>query len=420
MLPMLVLCLAVVALGSAADTTHDPLYGGIFTTAPPYVNVGEYHPPTDRQDVFDWKLSQSVFRENKDSNIVLSPLSVKLLLTLLAEAAGQSVTSKTRTELEQVLPYNKSLFDAKEYFQKVLTSLSTKSDDYTVNFGTKMYVDQDVNPIQRFTSIIQYNYLADVEKLNFADERASANSINGWVKTITNGHIKDLVTEESLQNAIVLLVNAMYFEGTWRTPFNKTFTAPFLGSNGKRTDKSFMERTGNHYYFYSKHLNSKILRIPYSGRRYSMFVILPNENQNLDNLVELLSSETIKNEVWHMDEVEVHAVLPKFKFDTSLHLNEAVKKLGIKDIFENTATLPLLARGGPSEGKLKVSNIIQKSGIVVDEKGTTAWSATEIELVNKFGGEPREFVADRPFLFYIEDDTTGAKLFSGVVNNPEY
>lgn len=50
--------------------------------------------------------------------------------------------------------------------------------------------------------------------------------------------------------------------------------------------------------------------------------------------------------------------------------------MGITDIFENTATFPLLARGGSSEGKLKVSNIVQKSGIVVDEKGTTAWSAT--------------------------------------------
>ena len=50
--------------------------------------------------------------------------------------------------------------------------------------------------------------------------------------------------------------------------------------------------------------------------------------------------------------------------------------MGISEIFENTATFPLLARGGNSEGKLKVSNIIQKSGIIVDEKGTTAWSAT--------------------------------------------
>lgn len=194
-----------------------------------------------------------------------------------------------------------------------------------------MYVDQDVNPIQRFTSIIQYNYLADVEKLNFGDARNAAGSINGWIKVVTNGRIKDLVTEDSLQNAVVLLINAVYFEATWRTPFNKTFTAPFQVANGKRSDRSFMERTGNYYYFYSKHLNSKILRIPYSGRRYSMFIILPNENQHLDAVIELLNSETLKNEVWHMDEVEVHAVLPKFKFDTSLHLNEIVKKVKATD-----------------------------------------------------------------------------------------
>lgn len=97
-----------------------------------------------------------------------------------------------------------------------------------------------------------------------------------------------------------------------------------------------------------------------------------------------------------------------------------LEQLGIADIFETNATFPLLARGGKTEGRLKVSNIIQKSGIVVDEKGTTAWSATEIELVNKFGGEPREFIVDRPFVFYIEDDTNGAKLFSGRVNNPEF
>lgn len=45
---------------------------------------------------------------------------------------------------------------------------------------------------------------------------------------------------------------------------------------------------------------------------------------------------------------------------------------------------------------------------------------TEIELIDKFGGAPREFVADHPFVFYIEDDTTGAKVFSGILNNPEY
>lgn len=301
------------------------------------------------------------------------------------------------------------------------------------------------------------------------------------------GRIKDLVTEDSVSNSVILLINALYFEGTWRTGFNKTLTKSFFTGPGKKTDKPFMEQTGNFYYFFSKHLNAKMLRLPYIGRRFSMFVILPNEGNDLDRVIDRLDSGAIKNEVWHMDETgkpvfrcSEHRKVSfglihrgprclaeiqirffnkpqwscqkgkstkkrcKIKeiFGTKIIVLTLIKlnffiQLGIRDIFETNATFPLLARGGSTEGKLKVSNIIQKSGIVVDEKGmkesnllkfyftitvlgTTAWSATEIELINKFGGEPREFIVDHPFLFYIEDDTTGAKLFSGRVNNPEY
>lgn len=314
------------------------------------------------------------------------------------------------------MPYNKNLFDAKEYFKKVLGSLSVsqswnlfqllldliknfvfefqiKSDDYNVKFGTKIYLDQDVKVNQRFDAIAEHNYLADIESLDFNNGRASADKINNWVKEATGGKIKDLVSEEAVTNSIVLLINALYFEGTWRFGFNKTLAADFNVAPGQKLKKQFMERTGNFYYFYSKQLDAKLLRLPYNGRRYSMFIVLPNESSNLDKVIEGLSSDTVKNEVWHMDDVEVHVVLPKFKFDSSVNLNEVVKqvswfkwfqskthfnfllfKLGIKEIFETTATFPLLARGGSSEGKLKVSNIIQKSGIIVDEVGELSLS----------------------------------------------
>lgn len=190
-----------------------------------------------------------------------------------------------------------------------------------------MFVDNYVSINQRYSAIVTHNYLSEVEPLNFTDSRGSAGLINKWVKEITQGNIRDLVTEDSVSNSVLLLINALYFQGTWRQGFNKTFVSGFTTPGGKKVDKPFMERTGNFYYFYSKHLDSKILRIPYSGRRFSMFIILPNEAQSLDAVVELLSSETIKNEVWHMDEVEVHAVLPKFKFDTSLKLNDVVKRV---------------------------------------------------------------------------------------------
>ncbi|CRK86295.1 CLUMA_CG000040, isoform A [Clunio marinus] len=419
MFNIILICLAGVAFAGAQ--TNDPTFDGIFTTpTPTSALTDEYVQPQNKQDQFDWRLSRAVFQSSKGGNVILSPLSVKLLLTLLAEAAGQTVESLTRKELEQVLPYNKNLNDAKEYFQKILLSLESKSEEYAVNFGTKIYVDKNVAVNQRFGSIANHNYLVDIENLNFDDSRGSAQKINSWISESTKGRLKSLVTEDSVANSVILLINALYFEGTWRYGFNNTFTGGFYSQPGQRVDKSFVEVTRNFYYYYSKQLASHIIRLPYNGRRYSMFIILPKEPNGLEGVVNRVDSEILRNEVENVDETEVHVVLPKFKFDSSINLNDVIKSLGIREIFETNATFPLLARGGTTEGKLKVSNIIQKSGIVVDEKGTTAWSATEIELVNKFGGEPREFIADHPFLFYIEDDTTGAKLFTGIVNNPEF
>lgn len=410
------ICLLVVLVNG--QSTEDPSYGGIFKTEKAYVDPDEYHQPENKQDEFDWKLTKTVLK-SQPNNVLLSPLSAKVLLTLLAEAAGQTVESKTRKQLEQVLPYNKNLYDAKEYFKKVLNSIKT-TDDYHINFSTRLFVDNAVSINQRFGAIATHNYNADVINLDFGDAVGSAKEINDWIKEATNGRLQTLVTEDSVAKSILFLINSLYFESSWRFAFNKTITRDFSHATGKKSARQFMEQTGNFYYFYSQHLNAKILRLPYKGRKFSMFIILPVEVNGLDSVIDKLAADTIKNEVWHMDELESHIVIPKFKFDTTINLNDVVRSMGITEIFENTATFPLLARGGSSEGKLKVSNIVQKSGIVVDEKGTVAWSATEIELVNKFGGAPQEFVADHPFLFYIEDDTTGAKLFAGRVSDPKF
>lgn len=88
-------------------------------------------------------------------------------------------------------------------------------------------------------------------------------------------------------------------------------------------------------------------------------------------------------------------------------------------MFTNQASFPLLQRGSAVQDRLQVSNVLQKTGIEVNEKGTTAYAATQVSLTNKFGGDI-EFIADRPFLFMIEDETTGTLIFSGKVTHPEY
>lgn len=87
-------------------------------------------------------------------------------------------------------------------------------------------------------------------------------------------------------------------------------------------------------------------------------------------------------------------------------------------MFTNRASFPLLARGAGVQDRLQVSNVLQKTGIEINEKGSTAFAATQISLTNKFGGE-YEFNVNRPFLFLIEDETTGTLIFSGKVLKPD-
>lgn len=51
-------------------------------------------------------------------------------------------------------------------------------------------------------------------------------------------------------------------------------------------------------------------------------------------------------------------------------------QLGIRDIFDDTATLTGIARSKRISRRLKVSDILQKAGIEVNENGTTAYVAT--------------------------------------------
>lgn len=150
-----------------------------------------------------------------------------------------------------------------------------------------------------------------------------------------------------------------------------------------------------------------------------MTVILPNSRSGIHSFIRQVDTILLHRIKWLMDEVECRVLLPKFHFDITTQMKDPLIKLGISQIFTSDASLPSLARGQGLQNRLQVSNVLQKAGIFVDEKGSTAYAASEVSLVNKFGDD--EFVmfnANHPFLFAIEDETTGAILFTGKVVDP--
>lgn len=174
-----------------------------------------------------------------------------------------------------------------------------------------------------------------MEPLNFTDPDASANKINEWVNGITNGKISNLVDAESVASSVMLLINAVYFRGLWSSPFEETISKAFFVEPHEKVEKEFVKQTGDFLYFYSTELKARFLRMPYEGKRFSMFLILPFENDGLHDVIEQLDAEMIRKTVERMEEIAVQVILPKFRFDTSMNLNTVIKNVICRNILHS-------------------------------------------------------------------------------------
>lgn len=141
----------------------------------------------------------------------------------------------------------------------------TDNEFNKLNIATRMFVDNFVEPKQRYSAILEKYYKTKIEKLNFADSDSSKNHINEWCANNTMQHIKKIVNAEEIANSVMIMLNAIYFKGVWRRPFNEESTVelPFFLSADKQTKVQYMTEQAKYFYHDSAQLGVKVLRIPY-------------------------------------------------------------------------------------------------------------------------------------------------------------
>ncbi|XP_034474804.1 serine protease inhibitor 27A [Drosophila innubila] len=375
---------------------------------------------SDSHDNFSWQLLKSVLLSEtaKQNNVIISPFSIKLVLALLSEAAGAN--TQTQTELISTQTDIRSANNVREFYRKTLNSFKKENQLHnTLNVRTKLFTDSFIETQQKFTATLKHFYDSEIEALDFSNANGAAYAINDWAANVTDGRLQNLVTPDNVQNSVMLLTNLIYFKGLWRRQFYNTFEGAFFRTKDAQMRVQYMEQTDYFYYHNSDNLKAQILRLPYKGKN-SMFILLPHAMDGIYELLHTLKNDEVKSAQWAMEEVKVKVTLPKFHFDYNRSFRETLKELGVREIFEDTASLPGLSRGADVAGKVKVSNILQKAGIDVNEQGTEAYAATVVEIENKFGGSLtiEEFNVNRPFVFFIEEEATGNILFAGKVHQP--
>lgn len=404
-------------LASASSLSQAVAVRPLNDTEPQYFDDRDYYsPPAVDYDKFDWGLTKRVASASS-KNFLLSPLGLKLALAILTEAA----TGPTRAEMAAVLGFELDKNVTRQRYTSIIESLKVSSPDYILNLGSRIYLEHSIVPKQRFAAIAEQFYDTQLRRINFSEPLIASKEINEWVTNVTHGRITNLVDHDDLENAVILILNTLFFKGSWRYQFSPNATKPgtFYVSPNEPKQVPMMSIKEKFYYVETTKYDAKILRMPYLGKKFAMYIVVPNSLTGLANVLNGLSE--LQTEMNYLKERMVNVILPKFNFDYTAILDEVLKEMGIRLLFEDTANLPGISRGQGLQQRLKVSRVLQRSGIEVNELGSVAYSATEISLVNKFGEDDdvsEEVLANKPFLFFIQDEVTRQLLFTGRVTDP--
>lgn len=332
----------------------------------------------------------------QNENYMISPFSVKAALAMLANGAQ----GESQKEILNVLGIeNINAFNAE--MQNTIKRFES-NENITVNTANSIWINSD-NTVQKFSQsyekLLKDYFSADSQTVTNKD---ALSKINGWVKEKTHGKIEN-ITESADFSAY--LANAVYFNGNWANQFDEQLTKKqdFTDINGKITSIDFMNDTFRMNYFEDDSV--QIAELPYKGRKMSMFVMMGKVQ--IKNPVKTLNAHTLIN-------AKVNLSIPKFKTEFSQELSEILKQMGIKNAFKDLSDLEPMF----DQGTAKISEVMHKTYIDVNEHGTEAAAVTGIgmETTAFMPDMTYNFTLSKPFSYIIRDNETNEIIFMGEIN----
>nr|XP_033785715.1 serpin B4-like [Geotrypetes seraphini]XP_033785716.1 serpin B4-like [Geotrypetes seraphini]XP_033785717.1 serpin B4-like [Geotrypetes seraphini] len=306
-------------------------------------------------------------------------------------------------------------------FHELLSNLLKSDQDCELRIANKLYGQNSFPFVEQYLSCVQKLYMAMLETVDFKNSEEVRKKINTWVETETNGKIKDLFTQGSIQpETSLVVVNAVYFNAKWDKEFKKENTKEMQFHLNKRESKlvKMMYQNGKFKVASIPEMHMKILELFYCEKKLSMVILLPDEladdSTGLEKIENGLTSKKLAEWTSALQETDVDVYFPTFQLEEIYDLKLYLQEMGMRDLFSNKADLS----GISNKIGLKVSKAVHKTVIKVDEKGTEAAAATGITIVPLSLPIRFQFIADHPFIFLIIDNTTKAILFYGRYCSP--
>jgi len=365
-------------------------------------------------DEFGFKLFKELNRAQSDSNIFISPLSVSMALGMTYNGAAGETEQAMRSTLgfsdlskEEINNAYKSLVD-------FLTQLDPK---VALQIANSIWYRLGFHVEQAFIDVNMKYFSALVTGLDFGSPEAVV-TINSWINEQTSGKI-DRVISQIDPETVMFLINAIYFKGAWTYEFDKEKTVPdsFYTAKGTALPCQMMHQENEFLYYETDQFQA--VDLPYGDGDFSMTIVLPKPNIELDVLIEELTPETWGQWLGSLQKSKGILEMPRFKLEYRKSLVDQLKAMGMEVAFSRQSAN---FTGINKNGGLFISDVIHKSFVDVNEEGTEAAAVTVVIIGRTSvggGSSPFYMRVDRPFLFIIHENQSQTSLFMGKIVRPE-
>jgi len=351
--------------------------------------------------------------QEENKNLMLSPLSASAALTMLLNGCEEDTYDQLKATLK--FPESMTISEINEVYISLVAQLLVVDPKVKLAFANAIFYRQGFTVKNPFLNTMESDFDAEIAGLDFTLPSALA-TINKWASDNTNGKIPKVLSEIS-SDAVMFIMNALYFKGDWSYQFDKSLTSdrPFHTNGSNSVDVSTMKGDIGSKVTYGTGYNA--IELPYGCTNFTMVVIVPegtlsdfNASFDAEKWNEITSAFDQAG-----DYSEVTVYMPKYKFSYEKYLNDQLKSMGMIDAF-----MPGVADlSGIADASIFVSFVKQNTFVEVDEEGTEAAAVTTIGIeLTSMPPQPREFVIDKPFVFAIRERTTNTLLFIGQVINP--
>ncbi|XP_047447454.1 heparin cofactor 2 [Mugil cephalus] len=364
---------------------------------------------------FGFKLYRSLRNGvNQTDNILLAPAGISIAMGMMSLGAGPG----THDQIYKALGFAEFVNASHHYdnttvhklFRKLTHRLFRRNFGYTLRSVNDVYVKKNVTVKDTFRTQTKAFYFAEPLSVDFRDP-AFLSKANHRIQKLTKGLIREPLKSVD-PNMVLMLLNYLYFKGTWEQKFPKEMThyRNFRVNEKTNVRVPMMTNKGNYLAAADHELDCDILQLPYTGN-ISMLIALPRKITGMRNLERELSPTVVNKWLKNMTNRTREIVLPRFKLEQNYDLIENMKEMGLTDIFQQSGDFSEM-----TPDKVTMNWLKHQGTITVNEEGTEAAALTQVGFM-PLSSQIR-FTVDHPFLFLIYEHRTDCLVFMGRVADP--